>query len=168
MPPSANESNDPLPFVPCETYIHLARPEVNITGLASFGEDIPAKRVQLLKEFVPRIARLAVILNPANPATAIMRERMRAATARLSLDYKTFEVRDARGQGVSSMVTAGADSIVVSSDTLFRSRDRELAALAAKYRFPSVGSIEYAEAGGLIGYGVNDAELFRRGAYFVD
>ena len=149
---------------------NLARPEANITGLASFGEDIPAKRVQLLKEFVPRIARLAVILNPANPATAIMRERMRAATARLSLDYKTFEVRDARDldKVFSSMVTVGADSIVVSSDTLFRTRDREVAALAAKYRLPSVGSIEYAEAGGLIGYGVNDAELFRRGAYFVD
>ena len=148
----------------------LARPEGNVTGLAAFGDVLHVKRVELLKELVPRIVRLAFILNPANPSAAVAGERVRAAATRLSLDFKPFEVRDPKDldKVFSAIAKAGADSIVVSSDTLFRSHAKEVAALAAKYRLPSVGTNEYAEAGGLIGYGVNDAQLFRRGAYFVD
>jgi putative tryptophan/tyrosine transport system substrate-binding protein len=148
----------------------LARPGGNITGLAAFGVDLPVKRVEILKEAVPRIERLAGIMNPVNPYRPAAREGTQAAAMRLRVDLKWFEVRDPKDfdKVFSAAVDARVDSVVVSTDTLFRSRAMEVAALAVKYRLPSIGSKEYAEAGGLIGYGVNDAELFRRGAYFVD
>jgi len=143
----------------------LARPGGNITGLSGFGADLPAKRVELLKEAVPTIARLGLIVNPLNPSGA----DARTAAARLGIDFKLFDVPEARDfeKAFAAMLKARVDSILVSSDTLFQSRANEVASLATRNRLPSVGSTQYAEAGGLIGYSANDAELFRRGSYFV-
>lgn len=143
----------------------LSRPGGNITGVAAFGRDLPVKRAELLKEAVPTISRLGLMVNPLNPSGA----QARAATTRLGMDFKSFDVREAADleKVFSAMVKAGVDSILVSTDTLFQAHANEVASLATKHRLASVGSTQYAEAGGLIGYGVNDAELFRRGAYFV-
>jgi len=148
----------------------LARPGGNLTGLATMGNDIAAKWLEQLKEAVPRVIRVAATTNPVNPSNMPTREATLGAAMRLGLDLKRYEVREPKefDRVFSEMVKVRVDAVMVSSDTLFRSHYNELAALAATNRLPSVGSKEYAEAGGLIGYSVDDAELFRRGAYFVD
>jgi putative ABC transport system substrate-binding protein len=148
----------------------LAQPGGNITGLAMMSTDLIIKRMELLKECVPRIKRLASISNPANASSTLALEVMRANAAQLKLDLKPFEARAAKDfdNMFSAIAKAHVDAALVSQDTLFRAHFKELAALAAKHRIPSAGAKEYAEAGGLIGYSADDAELFRRGAYFVD
>ena len=148
----------------------VARPGGNITGSATFAPEVAAKRLELLKEAVPRITRVAVLLNPATPAMEPLVQARRATAKALKLELQPFEVRAPKefGRTFSAMANGRVDAVLVSTDTLFASNAREIADLAAKQRLPSAGGKEFAEAGGLIGYGANDAELYRRGAYFVD
>lgn len=148
----------------------LARPGGNVTGLSTYGADISLKRLELFKEALPRIGVLAVTINPANPTGMSVFQQLLPAAARLKIELKLFEAREPGDFDAmfAAMARARVDSILMGSDTLFRSNDGRLATLSAKYGLPSIGSKEYAEAGGMIGYGVNDAELFRRGADYVD
>ena len=146
----------------------VARPGGNITGSATFGPEVSVKRLELLKEAVPRITRVAYPLNPANVTR--LGPGLRAAAKSLKLELHPFEVRapEELGGTFSAMAKGHVDAVLVSTDTLFASNAREIADLGAAQRLPTAGSKEFAEAGGLIGYGANDAELYRRGAYFVD
>jgi ABC-type uncharacterized transport system substrate-binding protein len=148
----------------------LARPGGNITGSAMFGPETAAKQVELFKETVPRITRVAVLLNPANAASGLILQAMRATAKSVKLEVQPSEVRAAKefGRTFSAMAKGGIDAIVVSQDTLFGANAKEIADRAARQRLPSAGNKEFAEAGGLIGYGANNAELYRRGGYFVD
>lgn len=148
----------------------LARPGGNITGSAMFGPETAAKQVELFKEAVPRITRVAVLLNPANAARGVILQSMRATANSLKLELQPFEVRTPKefGRTFSAMKRGRVDALAVSQDTLFGSNASEIADGAARQRLPSTGNKEFAEAGGLIGYGANNAELYRRGAYFVD
>lgn len=148
----------------------LARPGGNITGSAMFGPETAAKQVELFKEAVPRITRVAVLLNPANAARGVILQSMRATAKSLKLEAQPFEVRAPKEfeKTFSAMAQGRVDAIAVSQDTLFGANANEIADRAARQRLPSVGNKEFAEAGGLIGYGANNAELYRRGAYFVD
>jgi len=148
----------------------LARPGGNITGSAMFGPETAAKQVELFKEAVPRITRVAVLLNPANAARGVILQSMRATANSLKLELQPFEVRTPKefGRTFSAMIRGRVDALAVSQDTLFGSNASEIADGAARQRLPSTGNKEFAEAGGLIGYGANNAELYRRGAYFVD
>jgi putative ABC transport system substrate-binding protein len=148
----------------------LARPSGNITGSAMFSLETSAKRMELLRETIPRVTRVAALLNPANGSSGPALQAMRAAAKSLKLELQPFEARSPKefGSIFSAMAKGHIDAIVVQQDTLFRVHASEIAHLAAKQRLPSVGNKEFAEAGGLIGYGVNDSELYRRGAYFVD
>jgi putative tryptophan/tyrosine transport system substrate-binding protein len=148
----------------------LARPTGNITGSSQFGLEAAAKRVQFLKEAVPSIKRVAVLINPANAASAIQVEAIRVAANALKLELHAVEVRNAKefGEIFSAMAQEHIDSIVVATDTLFRANAMEVANLAAKQRLPSIGPTEFAAAGGLIGFGADDAEVYRHAAYFVD
>lgn len=148
----------------------LARPGGNITGSAMFGPETAAKQVELFKEAVPRITRVAVLLNPANAARGVLLQSMRATAGSLKLEVQPFEVQAPKDfeRTFSAMAQGRIDALAVSQDTLFGANANEIADRAARQRLPSVGNKEFAEAGGLIGYGANNAELYRRGAYFVD
>ncbi len=148
----------------------VARPGGNITRSATFAPEVIAKRLELLKEAVPRTTRVAYLLNPANTTSALILPSMRASAKSLKLELQPFEVRAPKefGRTFSAMANGRVDAVLVSTDTLFASNAKEIADLVAAQRLPSTGGKEYAEAGGLIGYGANDAELYRRGAYFVD
>ena len=148
----------------------LARPTGNITGSAQFGPEAAAKRVEFLKEAIPRIKRIAVLINPANAASAMQVEAIRVAAKALKLELQAVEVRNAKefGETFSAMAREHIDAIVVATDTLFRANAVEVANLAAKQRLPSIGPKEFAAAGGLIGFGADDAEVYRHAAYFVD
>jgi putative ABC transport system substrate-binding protein len=148
----------------------LGHPGGNVTGLGTLSPLIVPKRLELMKEAVPGIGRLAVVINPVNPSAAPVSEAMNVTAAQLHIELKRYEVRDSADldRVFATLAKTGVDGVVVSADTLFRSHDRDVAALAIKHRLPSVGSPEFAQAGGLVGYGVDNEALFRRGAYFVD
>ncbi len=148
----------------------LARPGGNLTGSAMFGPETAAKLVELFKEAVPRITRVAVLLNPANAARGLILQAMRATAESVRLELQPFEVRGPKefGRTFSAMAKGRVDALVVSQDTLFGANAKGIADLAARQRLPSAGNKEFAEAGGLIGNGASNADLYRRGAYFVD
>jgi putative ABC transport system substrate-binding protein len=148
----------------------LARPGGNVTGSTFFNPDLMAKRLELLKEAMPRITRVAVLLNPDNDSMKPILQAMEIAARLLKLDLQQFEVR---GPGefesvFSAMAKRRISALAVPEDGMFNDNPRAIADLAAKQRLPSIGFGEFAEAGGLIGYGVNFLELYRRAAYFVD
>jgi putative tryptophan/tyrosine transport system substrate-binding protein len=148
----------------------LARPGGNITGIVQFSPEAAAKRVEFLKEALPRITRVAVLINPANTGTPPQLQAMRATANALKLELQSVEVRTSRDLRESIAATAKrrVEGIVVSTDTLFRANLVEIADLTAKHRLPSIGPKEFAAAGGLIGYGADVAEMYRHAAYFVD
>ena len=147
---------------------NLARPGGNITGFTAFGSELTAKRLELLREAVPRITSVAFLVNPADPPS--YRGTMELAAKALKLELQQYE---ARGPGefdstIAGMVQRRADAIVVQGDTMFTVNAKVVADLAIKYRLPSVGIPEYAEAGGMIGIGANMIEGYRRAAVYVD
>lgn len=149
----------------------LARPGKNVTGSTTFGPEIMAKRLELLKEVAPKAGRVAVLVNPANTSFGPTFTVMNAAAKSLKLSIQPFEVRERREfEAVfATMAQARVDGLVIQDDTIFgEANAAEIAALAAQRRLLAVGGREFADAGGAIGYGRTDADLYRRGAYFVD
>ena len=147
---------------------NIARPGGNITGFTAFGSELTAKRLELLREAVPRIASVAFLVNPADPPSYL--GRMELAAKSLKLDLQQYE---ARGPGefdstIARMVQRRADAFVVQGDTMFTVNAKVVADLAIKHRLPSAGIPEYAEAGGMIGIGADMIEGHRRAAVYVD
>jgi len=148
----------------------LARPEANLTGSTFFLPQLNAKRLELLKEACPHIVRPAALSNPDNPVSRPIIPAMQAAAGPLSL---IVEVVRAQGPSEFSLAFAAmaksiVDSVVVTEDGEFAASFRAIATLALANNLPSIGARQYAEAGGLIGYGVDILALYRRAAYFVD
>jgi putative ABC transport system substrate-binding protein len=146
---------------------NLARPGGNITGWTGFGSEITAKRMELLKEAMPRITRVAFLVNPADPPTYL--STMETEAKALKLELRQYEAR-APGEfdsTIAEMVKRHVDAMVVQGDTMF-TVNRAVADLAIKYRLPSVGIPEYAEAGGMIGNGADSIKGYRRAAAYVD
>jgi ABC-type uncharacterized transport system substrate-binding protein len=148
----------------------LARPGGNITGSASFGPESGAKRLELLREFMPRIRLVGVLLNPGNPSSVPKLEALQAAATAMKVDLYPAEVRKPNEfDGVfAALAKKRVEALIVDTDTLFVANGNAIAALATRVRLPTVGSAEFAEAGGMVGYGPNLLELFRRVGYFVD
>jgi len=148
----------------------LARPDANITGSTIFGLELNAKRLALLKETVPRIARAGVLVNPVNAALEPSLAAMRPTSEALRVELRVVEARTPGDidSAFARLAHDRADALVVQQDTLFAANHPRIARLAADGKLPSAGNREYAEAGGLLGYGASDAALYRRGAYFVD
>jgi putative tryptophan/tyrosine transport system substrate-binding protein len=149
----------------------FARPGRNITGSTTFGPEIMAKRLELLKETIPTATRVAVLVNPANASFGPTFAVMDAATKSLKISIEPFKVHDRLEfeRVFAAMTNARVDGLVIQDDTIFGEANAdEIAALAAQRRLLAVGAREFADAGGAIGYGRTDSELYRRGAYFVD
>jgi putative tryptophan/tyrosine transport system substrate-binding protein len=148
----------------------LARPEANLTGSTFFLPQLNAKRLELFKEGCPHISRLAVLSNPGNPVSRPIIPAMQAAAASLGLQLQVFRAQGPNDfhQAFAAVATSSADSLVVTEDGEFAPSFPMIAALSLANKLPSIGAKEYAEAGGLIGYGVNIQGLYRRAAYFVD
>ena len=148
----------------------LAQPEANLTGSTFFLPELNAKRLELLKEACPQVARVAALSNPTNPVSKPIIPAMQAAATPLKL-----EIDAAKAQGPSefdsafaAMAKSRVDAVVVTEDGEFAASFGTIAALSAANKLASIGSPEYARAGGLIGYGVNLPGLYRRAAYFID
>src|SRR5882762_2686494 len=148
----------------------LARPGGNITGSTFFGAELTSKRLELLREAAPRITRVAYLLNPANSASGPGIAALEIAAKSLKLGIQPFEVRAPNefDSVFTTMAKRHVDAIVVQADTIFIINAKAVADLAATRQFPSAGLKEFAEAGGLIGYGPNLLEMYRHAAVFVD
>src|SRR5438067_3715275 len=148
----------------------LARPEANLTGSTFFLPQLNAKRLELLKEACPRISHPAALSNPDNPVSRPIIPAMQAVAAPLSLIVEVVRAQSPSefSLAFAAMAKSRVDSVVVTEDGEFAASFREIATLALANKLPSIGAREYAEAGGLIGYGVNILGLYRRAAYFVD
>jgi putative ABC transport system substrate-binding protein len=145
----------------------LARPQANVTGSTFFIPQLNAKRLELVKEICPHVARVAALSNPNNPVSKPIIPAMQAAATPLKLE---FDVAEAHGpsefdSAFASMAKRRVDAVVVTEDA---ASFGAIATLAAANNLASIGAQEYAQAGGLIGYGVNLLGLYRRAAYFVD
>jgi len=150
----------------------LGRPGKNITGLTTLARELNGKRLELLKETVPRIARVAVLSNPTNLSSGPGLSRTREAAHSLGLQLETFEVRGPEefDSAFSAMAKARAQGLVLAhQDPLFHVHAQRLASLALKGRLPTVFYLQdFAEQGGLISYAPNYQDLFRRAAIYVD
>jgi len=149
----------------------LGRPGGNVTGLSNFNVEIYTKRVELLKELLPRIARIAGLFNMGNPVLPIQWKQVEQAAQSLGIRPQLLDVRRPEDlpRAFETAATERADALVVALEGLTMGNLRLIAELAAKYRLPSLfGTREYADLWGLITYGPSDLHLYHRSAAFVD
>ena len=148
----------------------LARPGGNVTGTTYFTPELAAKRLEFLKEAMPGLARAGVLFNPINPASEPVLSALRLTARSLKLELSEFPVREATDQE-SAFATIAAKSVralVITEDPMLIRNTEASAKLALKYRFSSCGFPEFAQAGGLVGYGIAFPDMWRHGATFVD
>ena len=160
-------SGDPVAF---GFVASLAHPGGNITGSSNFGPELSAKRLELLKEILPRARRVAVLLNPDNSINQRNLEEMERTAKFLKLGLHRYEVRgaDEFKNAFSAMIKQRIDAVALPDDDFVSANGSRIAELAAKQRLPAIGRTDFVEAGGLIGYAVNFLDLYRRAAIFVD
>jgi putative ABC transport system substrate-binding protein len=149
----------------------LARPGGNVTGLSLVGMEVAAKQVELLKEVVPGLSSIAVLANPTNASHAPRTKEVSASARTLKLHVDTVEAssRYAVGDAVAAMVKRGVGAAVVLPDALFIQEVNSLVRSAAERRLPVIYGLREAPlAGGLMSYGPNFIDSFRRAAGYVD
>ena len=149
----------------------LARPGGNVTGISLMAPDLVGKQLGVLKEMVPKVSRVALLRNPANPANAPLSREAEAAARALGVRLQTLEARNPQEieSAFAAMTRERAGALVVLTDSIFTNQRRQIAELAAERRLPAVyGNTEHAEAGGLVAYGANFLDLERRAATYVD
>jgi ABC-type uncharacterized transport system substrate-binding protein len=149
----------------------LARPGGNVTGLSQQSRELAGKRLELLREILPSLRRLAAMGNAVSPGFALEIGDIQAATRTLGLDVAAFEIR--RAEDIAPLFEAIKDRAealyVIGSDPLVQTKRIAISTLAAAARLPTMHSArEYVEAGGLLSYGPNYADLFRRAGNYVD
>jgi len=149
----------------------LARPGGNITGLTIQSAELSAKRLELLTQLVPRLARVAVFWNPANPAMVLEWQETQEAARRLGVQVKSLEIRgpDEFARAFAAATREHAQALYFTAEALFFIHLPQILDFVARSRFPtSFHRREFVEAGGLMTYGVNVPNLFRRAATYVD
>ena len=150
----------------------LARPGGNVTGLSNPSRELAGKRLELLKEAVPKLARVAVLYDPAAPSgTRNVKEIFPLAARSLGLTVRTWEVRSAEDfdNVFAALNKHRPDGLYVSGGALINNNRKRLVAFALKSRLPSMyQSREYVDAGGLMSYDADLADSYRRVAIYVD
>jgi putative ABC transport system substrate-binding protein len=149
----------------------LAKPGGNLTGINLLSGELAAKRLELLRQLVPRAARVAVLVNPANPSTTETTLRDVEAAAR-SMGLQTQVLKASTSHEIDAafakLAPEQSDILFVGGDPFFTSRRVQLAVLAAHYSIPSTsGTREIAEAGGLMSYGANIPDGWREAGAYV-
>jgi putative ABC transport system substrate-binding protein len=149
----------------------LARPGGNITGGAAQTAALSTKRLEILKEVVPKISRSAVLWNGANPALAYPWKLTQDAAKELGLELEAHEVHSPQDiqAAFAKMADGRPDALIVLQDALTLQHRKEIIDFTVEKRLPGMFvAREWVTAGGLMSYGENLAEMYRRGAYFVD
>ena len=149
----------------------LAHPGGNVTGVSDATIGVSAKRLELLKEAVPKLARVAMLWNPANPTNPIQLKDTQDAAPSLGITVLGVEVKgsDDLERAFAAIKKDGAGGLLVPGDPMFGSHRRRILDFAAKNRLPVMGATpENAKDGGLMAYGTDFVDLYRRVAIYVD
>jgi len=149
----------------------LARPGGNVTGITNLQTELGGKRLELLKEAVPKLARVAVLYDPAVPAARQVKEDLPVAARALRLTIQPWEIRAAEDfeRVFTALNKERPEGLYVSSGLVITANGKRIVGFALKSRLPSTyNSREYVDAGGLMSYGADLADSYRRVAYFVD
>ena len=150
---------------------NLARPEGNITGFTALNLELEGKRLELLKELVPHLKLVGMLVNTMNPLLDVSLLSLRPAAKALGLTLIQFEIRskDDIENALLRLEQGHPDGVIVAADTVLLSNRREIVATLAKARLPTIYAFrEYAEVGGLLVYGADLGALFERAAGYVD
>lgn len=149
----------------------LSHPGGNITGLTNFAEELASKQLDLIRELLPNIARIGALVNVTNPLHVPQWQETQAAATKASLavlrfDYRTVEDLE---RAFAKFTREKVDAVLVPPDVTFNARRARIVELAAKSHLPAIYfNRPYIEAGGLLSYGPNISESYRRAATFVD
>ena len=149
----------------------LARPGGNITGLTILNPELSGKRLELLKEAIPNVIRVAALWNPANPAQELVWKEMKAAAQELRLRLQSLEVRSANDFDIAfeAALRERAQALIPSPEPLINTQLKRIVEFAAKNRLPAMyGGPEVVDAGGLMSYAPNYTDHYRRTATYVD
>jgi putative ABC transport system substrate-binding protein len=147
----------------------LSRPGGNITGLTNQTPDLAMKRVQLLKELIPKLARLAVLGNPTHPAYASQVKTLETGVRALGGQLEVIAVRGPNEFEAAFKIGRHSQALLQLDDVLLTTHRARLLELTAQNRLPAIyGSREFVDAGGLMAYGVNYPDMYRRAASYVD
>jgi putative ABC transport system substrate-binding protein len=177
---AARQLTKNIPIV--ETFVNVGRlmnldhPSGNVTGVSFMSRELHGKRLELLKEIIPRISRVAVLRNVVNPGASkapgpgITRRLMGVAQS-LGVQIQILNVKkpDEIENAFASMARGKADALLVTSPAMFVVNRAQVVELAAKSRLPATyPDSRFTDSGGLMSYGPNNAEMYHRAAYFVD
>ena len=147
----------------------LARPAGNLTGLSINSADLGGKRLEILREIVPKLTRVAVLWHPENPTNPVQLKAAEAAARIVGVPLQSLPVRGPDDFEAAFKAARGAGGLLQLDGALFTTHRTRLAELAVRSRLPAVyGFREHAEAGGLVSYGVDLPDLYRRAAIYVD
>ena len=149
----------------------LARPGGRVTGMTSIAPELSAKRLQMVKELLPKASRVAVLWSPSDPVHAFNWAHMRAAERAIGVTLLSIELGSAADidGALASLANTQADALVVYHNALIRAYRDRILEFVAKIKLPAMyEAAEYVDAGGLMAYGVTHADLFRRSASHVD
>jgi putative ABC transport system substrate-binding protein len=163
----------PVTFDPVASgfVVSVARPGGNLTGMDALNPVVTAKRVELLKEVIPGIARIAVFRNPTNPGSLLALRQTEVAAKRLGIGLETLQVQtpEQLEDAFAAAAKARADAIMVISDNFFLTQLRRIVQLAMQQNLPGMfDTRDFVEAGGLMCYGADLGDLYRRAAGFAD
>jgi len=151
--------------------VNLARPAGNLTGVTGLGQELNAKRLEVLKGAVQRLSRVAVLTNPTSAYTGPFLKEREGLARDLGVRLRVLEVDGPDGlkTAFATMARERAGALMVLTDIMFITHRRTIVELAARHRLPAVyGEREYVNDGGLMCYGANLEEMYRRAAFYVD
>ena len=149
----------------------LARPGGNITGLTNMSGDLGPKHIEMLHSIVPKLTRVAVLLNPGNAGQAPVLKAVQTAAQKAGVRILPVEARNPQEieSAFSTMTRENANAVLVINDAVFTQQLRQIAELAIKNRLPAIGvQGQFAEVGGLMSYGPSSEDQYRRAATIVD
>jgi putative ABC transport system substrate-binding protein len=149
----------------------LSHPGGNVTGLTTISEELEGKRLELLQEVLPRLARVVVLWNAANPGHAMNVKEMEAAAPKLGLQVVAIGIKraDELPTAIESAVNAQAGALFVIDDLVISSYQEQILEMAGKANLPVISQFrDFTVAGGLMAYGPKNDEMFRRAALFFD
>ena len=149
----------------------LARPGGNVTGLSVIGVDLSPKHLELLQTVIPRMVRVAVLVNPGNAANAAVLKNVQAAAQPLGIKVLPVEARtvEEMTRGFAAIARDHGGAVIVAADAFFSGQGRLVAELSLKHHLPTIGIYrDHVLAGGLMSYGQDIAQFHRQAATFVD
>jgi ABC-type uncharacterized transport system substrate-binding protein len=149
----------------------LARPGGNVTGLSAVSPELSTKQLEIIREIVPKVARVAVLYDPRNPANLPALKEIEVTATAFRIELIRLEIRD-RDDYESALTTAArkrADALLVRREPINQTYRTRIVSLAAQRKLPAIyPERQYVEGGGLMSYGIDTADIFRRAATYVD